>query len=98
MARDTVLERKSCDLLFRNLKIFTVSFVTHHYELDILLCVLFDFIQPKVFHILKGLAIREIKDNDDSLCVLVVCTRNGPESFLTCCVPNLHLYSRAIEL
>lgn len=66
-----------------------VNFVSYQYDLDALFTVFFDFLQPVVFYTLKGFPVMNVKYDDDSLCVFVICTGDCSETLLACSVPNL---------
>ena len=51
---------------------------------------IFNFYEP-VAHAFEGLAVGDIKDDKDSIGLVVKESRNRPETFLTRSVPNLQL-------
>lgn len=51
-----------------------------------------------VFEIVKRLAISDTIDEDDSSSPFVICLSDGLESFLPCCIPDLHFDFDAIDI
>jgi len=45
--------------------------------------------KPEALNIVKTLFFRDVVDDDDGMCPLVICTCDGSESLLSCSVPDL---------
>ncbi len=66
--------------------------------LDSLLAVFSYLLEPVVFYAFKRLVVVQIKGYDDPLGTLIVRTGDGPESFLSSCVPDLQLNQGVIDI
>jgi len=56
------------------------------------------YLSQPLSHVIKGLSVVYGIGKENSHCPPVVGLGNGPESFLTSCVPYLHSYFFAIDL
>lgn len=74
-----------------------IIFVAHYDQLDILLSVLCDFVQPESLDIFEGFLILYIVCHYYALSTLVVGTGDCTESLLTGCVPYFELGHLAID-
>ena len=50
-----------------------------------------------VRHVFKAVFICAVVCKDDSHCALIVSLRNGSETFLTCCIPDLEFHILAVD-
>lgn len=95
---DAVFECKGGEFILCDLQILAIGLVADDYELDILLRVLLDFVHPELLNVLECFPDSEVEHEDDTLCIFVICTSNGPESFLSGSVPDLQLNGLVIKL
>ena len=58
---------------------------------------LLDLAQPRL-HIIKGLHVRRVEGEQDSMGSLVVRLRDRAEPLLASCVPNLQFHALSIDL
>ena len=84
---------ESCEIFLGDFGILAVSLVCSHDDLDLVLRVFLDLLEPEVLQVLKGLLDLEVKDQHDALRIFVVGAGDGPETFLTSGIPYLHLDS-----
>ena len=78
--------------------ILKIRLIPYQKENSILFGISLDLVHPKLADIFKAKRVSEVKHEKDALTAPVICTCNGPESFLSGRVPNLKLDIFVINL
>lgn len=74
-----------------------IALVSDKELVDALCRISVDFLKP-LLDVCESVLVCHIVDDDDTVGSTVVRRRDGTESFLTCCVPDLKLDCLALEL
>ena len=88
-ARDAVLETESSQFLLGDLNILAVCLISDNNHLHLFIGVLLDLTHPELLNVLESLSDLQVEDENDSLCVFIVCAGDGAESLLACGIPDL---------
>ena len=68
--------------------IYQVVFVGHNYYLNLFLRVSVHFFQP-IIQVYEAFTLEQVKYENDSMSILVICACDCSVSLLACCIPNL---------
>ena len=94
---EAVLLGQSCTTLSGDNSIGQVGFVGHEHFCNTDAGMGLNLLEP-ILDIVKGALLRTVVHQDDTHGPLVICLSDRAESFLTCCVPHLKLYSLVLHI
>lgn len=66
--------------------VFHIALVTNEQLVDPFCCVAIDFLKP-LLHVVERVHVSHVVNNTDAMGATIIRRCDGPETFLTCCVP-----------